>query len=90
MPRLLRALPLLIVGLATVALTGCGTTALDLVNRDSLGICGLIHLGLVVWAFIQISGSNADQGSKVLWGLAVFFFPLVGLIAWYFAGPKAR
>lgn len=88
MTRSLRALPVLLAGLAAVVLAGCGGTALDLVD-GRVGLCGLLHILAVVWAFVQIANSSADQGSKVLWGLAVFFFPVVGLLAWYVAGPKS-
>ncbi len=53
-----------------------------------LGILGLIHLALVVYAAIQIWGSKADDIKKILWILVVLVFPLVGLIVWYFIGPK--
>ena len=53
-----------------------------------LGILGLIHLALVVYAAIQIWGSKADDIKKILWILVVLVFPLVGLIVWFFIGPK--
>ena len=53
-----------------------------------LGILGLIHLALVVYAAIQIWGSKADDVKKILWILVVLVFPLVGLIVWFFIGPK--
>lgn len=87
MTRSLRALPVLLAGLAAVVLAGCGDTALGIVD-GRMGVCGILHLVAVVWAFVQIANSSADQGSKVLWGLAVFFFPVIGLLAWYVAGPK--
>ena len=51
------------------------------------GILGLIHLALVIYAMIQIFGSSASMGSKILWTLIVAIFPLVGLIIWFFMGP---
>jgi hypothetical protein len=45
-------------------------------------------LALVVYALVQIFGSNADTGSKILWTLLVGLFPLFGLIIWFIAGPK--
>lgn len=87
MTRFARLLPAVALALAATVLAGCGGTALSLFD-GSWGICGLLHIVAVVWAFVQIANSHADQGSKVLWGLAVFFFPVVGLLAWYFAGPK--
>jgi hypothetical protein len=36
---------------------------------------------------VQIFGSNADTGKKILWVVIVALFPLVGLIIWFFIGP---
>lgn len=85
-----RALPVLFLGLAAVMLTGCGGTAMDVVFNWRGGICGLLHLIAVVWAFVQIVNSRTDSGSKLLWGLLVFFFPVGGLLIWYFFGPRDR
>ena len=52
-----------------------------------LGIWGIIHLALVIYAAIQIFNSSADTGKKVIWVLIVAVFPLVGLIIWFFVGP---
>jgi hypothetical protein len=54
---------------------------------SELGFFALIHLALVVYALVQIFGSRADTGSKILWVLVVGLFPLLGLIIWFFAGP---
>jgi len=54
-----------------------------------LGFWALIHLALVVYALVQILGSNAETMNKVLWVIVVGLFPLIGLIIWYFAGPRA-
>jgi hypothetical protein len=51
------------------------------------GLLGLIHLILAVWAIIQIVGSGASTLHKVLWSLFILFFPVIGLIVWFFAGP---
>ena len=52
-----------------------------------LGFLGLIHLALVIYALIQIFGSSASTGGKLLWILIVALFPLVGLIIWFLMGP---
>jgi len=54
---------------------------------DDLGIFGLIHLAIWVYAVIQIFNSNAGTGEKILWIIIVAVLPLVGIIAWYFFGP---
>ena len=52
-----------------------------------LGVFGIIHIAIVVYALIQIFGSSAATGSKVLWVLIVAIFPVVGVIVWFFFGP---
>lgn len=59
-------------------------------NTQFSGLLGLIHLALVVWAAVSILGSGASNGAKVLWILLVLVFPVVGLIIWLIAGPRAR
>jgi len=52
-----------------------------------LGIWGIIHLVLVIYAALQIINSSADTVKKILWVVIVAVFPLVGLIIWFFIGP---
>jgi len=52
-----------------------------------LGLFGLIHLALWVYAVIQIFGSSAKTVEKLLWIVIVAALPLIGIIAWYFMGP---
>jgi len=52
-----------------------------------LGIWGIIHLVVVVYAALQIINSSADTVKKILWIVIVAVFPLVGLIVWFFIGP---
>ncbi|MBD3220896.1 hypothetical protein GF314_06600 [bacterium] len=51
-------------------------------------LLGLVHLVLFFWALISIWGSRAAGLNKLLWTLVVFVFPLIGLIVWFFLGPK--
>ncbi len=51
-------------------------------------LLGLVHLVLFIWALINIWQSSASGLAKVIWTLIVFFLPLVGLIVWFFIGPK--
>jgi len=53
------------------------------------GLFGLIVLVLDIWAIISTIGSSASTGSKVLWILLVLIFPLLGVIIWFFAGPRS-
>jgi hypothetical protein len=54
------------------------------------GIFGLIILALDIWAIINIIGSGATTGAKVLWTLLVLVLPVLGLIIWLVAGPRSR
>ena len=53
-------------------------------------IIGLIILILDIFAIIKIIQSSASGTEKILWVLGVLFFPVVGLIVWYFAGPGSK
>lgn len=52
------------------------------------GILGLIILALDIWAIINVLQSGASTGSKVVWVLVILVLPLLGLIIWYFMGPR--
>ena len=86
----LRLLPALALGALALTVSGCaGGNFGDLVMSGPGGICGLLILIADVWAFVQLANSRADTGSKLLWGALIFFFPVGGLLIWYFFGPKA-
>ena len=52
------------------------------------GIWGLLILALDIWAIINIFQSSATNEKKALWIIAVVLLPLLGLILWYFLGPR--
>jgi hypothetical protein len=52
------------------------------------GILGLVILVLDIWAILGVWGSSASLVSKLLWTALIVILPVVGLIIWYFAGPK--
>ena len=52
------------------------------------GIISLLILAADIWAILNIVQSSETVGSKVLWTLLVLLLPILGLIIWYFAGPK--
>jgi phospholipase D-like protein len=53
------------------------------------GIFGLIVLIADVWAIVNILQSAVDTGKKVLWIVVVLVLPVLGVILWYFLGPKS-
>ncbi|MGD2137979.1 MAG: PLDc N-terminal domain-containing protein [Gammaproteobacteria bacterium] len=52
------------------------------------GILGILVLLADIWAILNIFQSSATTGSKALWILLVLVLPLLGVIIWYFAGPR--
>lgn len=53
------------------------------------GIFGLIILALDIWGIINVMGSGAGTGAKILWILLILVLPVIGLIAWFVAGPRS-
>lgn len=52
------------------------------------GIFGLLVLAADVWAVLNIIQSGAATGARALWIVLVLVLPLLGVIIWYFAGPR--
>lgn len=53
-------------------------------------IFGIIIFALDVWAIASIINTNESNGTKLIWILLVALLPVIGLIIWWFAGPKAN
>ena len=60
-----------------------------MLNMQYNGILGLLILIGDVWAIISIFQSSASNEKKALWIVLVVLHPVVGLILWYFLGPRA-
>ena len=54
------------------------------------GLWGLLILAGDIWAIINILQSAESNGTKLIWILVVLLLPLLGLILWYFLGPRDR
>jgi len=52
------------------------------------GILGFLILLADIFAIMKVMSSSAGTGSKVIWTLIILLLPILGLILWYFAGPK--
>ena len=52
------------------------------------GLVGLLILAGDIWAIINIFQSSASNEKKLLWTLVVLLLPLLGLILWFFLGPR--
>ncbi|MBT8121772.1 MAG: PLD nuclease N-terminal domain-containing protein [Gammaproteobacteria bacterium] len=52
------------------------------------GLLGLLILAADVWAILNIFQSTSTTGAKALWIVLVLALPLIGVVIWYFAGPR--
>ena len=59
-----------------------------LLNIGYNGLWGLLILAGDIWAIINILQSSASNEKKLIWTIAVVLLPLLGLILWYFLGPR--
>ncbi|MEX2480059.1 MAG: PLDc N-terminal domain-containing protein [Gammaproteobacteria bacterium] len=52
------------------------------------GLLGFIILVLDIWAIVRTVQSPAGTGAKVLWIVLILVLPVLGLLLWFFLGPK--
>ena len=52
------------------------------------GLLGLLVLAGDIWALINIFQSGVSNEKKLLWALVVILLPVLGLILWFFLGPR--
>lgn len=50
-------------------------------------ILGGLILVADIYVMLKIADSDVSQGKKTLWFGLVLLLPILGLIAWYLAGP---
>jgi hypothetical protein len=53
------------------------------------GIGGLLVLIADIYAIVKTLGSSASTGSKVFWVILILLLPVLGVIIWFFAGPRS-
>jgi hypothetical protein len=53
------------------------------------GFFGLIVLIADVWAIVNVFGSSASTGAKVVWTVLILLLPVIGFIIWLIAGPRS-
>jgi len=52
------------------------------------GFLGFLWLIVSVWAIVRTVQSSASAGKKTLWIVLILVLPVLGVIAWFFLGPK--
>jgi hypothetical protein len=60
-----------------------------MVGVETGGLFALLILIADLWAVANVLGSRASLAGKVLWVVAILVLPLLGLLAWLVAGPRA-
>ena len=53
------------------------------------GLIGVLVLAGDIWAILNIFQSSASNEKKLIWIIAVLLLPIVGLVLWYFLGPRS-
>jgi hypothetical protein len=61
-----------------------------MMNFGYSGVLGFLILVGDIWAIINIFQSSASNEKKLIWILAVVLLPVLGLILWFFLGPRDR
>jgi len=57
-------------------------------NMEFGGLLMLLIFAADLWAIINIFQSGVANEKKALWIVLVALLPLLGLILWYFLGPR--
>ena len=60
----------------------------NVMNFGYPSVLGILILAGDVWAIINIFQSSASNEKKLLWILVVALLPVLGLILWFFLGPR--
>lgn len=53
-----------------------------------------VFIGIIIciadlWAIVQTLQSPVSSGNKILWFLIIIILPVMGLLLWYFLGPRS-
>ena len=59
-------------------------------NGLGYSVWGLLVLVGDIWAIINIFQSSVSNEKKLIWIIVVVLLPLLGLILWFFLGPRNR
>ena len=51
-------------------------------------LLGLLILAADIWAIINIFQSSVSNEKKLIWTIAVVLLPVLGLVLWFFLGPR--
>lgn len=57
-------------------------------NLPFNGLWGLLVLAADIWGIINVAQSSVSNEKKALWIVLIVVLPVVGLILWFFLGPR--
>ncbi|ORE86354.1 hypothetical protein ATO7_13693 [Oceanococcus atlanticus] len=57
-------------------------------NIEISGVFGLLILIADIWAILNIVQSRVSTVNKLIWIVVILLLPVLGLIIWWFAGPR--
>ena len=57
-------------------------------NLGYHSLFGVLILVGDIWAIINILQSSASNEKKLIWIVAVVLLPVLGLLLWFFLGPR--
>jgi membrane protein DedA with SNARE-associated domain len=59
-----------------------------MMNGMGYSLWGVLILAGDIWAIINIFQSSVSNEKKLIWIIAVVLLPVLGLILWFFLGPR--
>lgn len=59
-----------------------------MMNLPFNGLWGILVLAADIWGIINVAQSSASNEKKALWIVLIVVLPVVGVILWYFLGPR--
>jgi len=59
-----------------------------MMNYGFNGLIGLLVLAGNIWAILNIFQSSVSNEKKLIWIIAVLLLPVLGLVLWFFLGPR--
>lgn len=54
------------------------------------GLLGLVIMLADLYAIYQVLTSRASTLAKITWTIVIIALPVLGLLIWFFAGPRGR
>lgn len=87
LPSARTVLSTLVFGALALLVAGCGPNLFERIGTPYWGICGTLIIILDIVALVDLLGDeHREFGDKLIWTLLIVFFPVGGLILYYFFG----